>query len=136
MIPKTDCFIRLNTQELREWMRDVGISMCPCCEFEDAEWLQVGRDGAHSISNEEEALFLFENTKSIDCGTNVNLFKALAAMNDENDYMQWFVDRVGGDDEYDPSGDYGWYLCKDTKLRCAVDCYSKATAEEILKHFP
>lgn len=52
---------------------------------------------------------------------------ALAAMNDTNDYMQWFTD--GRD----------WRLCPDivvTKMAIpSYALYSKATAEEIIEHF-
>ena len=76
----------------------------------------------------------------IDCGDNVELFKALAAMNDENCREQWFTDGVT------------WGLCKDDywdiqvaewdarnddeRLNMSVSpqCH-KATAEEIIAHF-
>lgn len=63
----------------------------------------------------------------IDCGHDVELFKALAAMNDEDDYMQWFTD--GRD----------WRLCPDIVVTKMVipsySLYRKATAEEIIEHF-
>ena len=31
-------------------------------------------------------------TNSIDCGTNEDLFLAIAALRDDSDYMQWFCD--------------------------------------------
>ncbi len=36
--------------------------------------------------------FIYKNTKSYDCETNIELFKALATINDTNDYMQWFIE--------------------------------------------
>lgn len=62
----------------------------------------------------------------IDCGENTELFKALAAMNDENDREQWFVeegrmfkctsDKING-------YSYHWMTTR------------KATAEEIVEYF-
>lgn len=63
----------------------------------------------------------------IDCGTDVDLFKAIAAMTPFNDREQWFTD---GQD---------WRLCHDEVVTKMVipsySLYHKATAEEILKHF-
>ena len=62
----------------------------------------------------------------IDCGANIELFKALAAMNNENDREQWFVEegRI--------------FKCTSNK----INNYSyhwmttrKATAEEIVEYF-
>ena len=64
-----------------------------------------------------------------DCGTNVAIFKALAAMNDENTSEQWFVNDLGI-----------W-------IKCAADLFGymkgednvthfrKATTAEIVEHF-
>lgn len=72
----------------------------------------------------------FENIGYIFCGTNVELFKALAAMNDENDREQWFVVDDGFEEEMVCSKsevDYDYIL----------SCYDhrKATAEEIVEYF-
>lgn len=66
----------------------------------------------------------------IDCGTNVELFRALAAMNDENDREQWFVVDDGFEEEMVCSKsevDYDYIL----------SCYDhrKATTEEIISYF-
>lgn len=70
---------------------------------------------------------------SYDCGENVELFKALAAMNDENDYMQWYVNEITD----------RWSLCigmdhvEDDPIISKWEGLArhKATAEEIIKHF-
>lgn len=66
----------------------------------------------------------------IDCGTNVDLFKALAAMNDSNDKEQWYVlhtpcypGDVVGKMLFDPFGTPNAKYVR------------KATAEEIIEHF-
>ena len=69
-----------------------------------------------------------------DCGTNIALFKALAAMNDSNDREQWFVctksyNAVG---RYWCKGD--WFF---VERPCGPDSplWRKATASEIIEYF-
>lgn len=66
----------------------------------------------------------------IDCGANVDLFRALAAMNDENDREQWFVVDDGFEEEM---------VCSksDIDYDYILSCYDhrKATAEEIVEYF-
>ena len=74
----------------------------------------------------ELILLMIDNT--IDCGENIELFKALAAMNDKNDHYQWFVstlkpERLGLNNSMD-----------DNRL-FAEPLFRKATAEEIIEHF-
>ena len=77
----------------------------------------------------------------IDCGENIELFKALAAMNDENDMQQLFIC-----DTYANIGCVMWHLCDEKKVKHyyvewedgETDIRSefrKATVEEIIKHF-
>ena len=70
----------------------------------------------------------------IDCGENIDLFKALAAMNDENDLNQWYVcdvpywcDLRQGD----------WVIKRDTMDHTTFfpSVFHKATVEEIIEHF-
>lgn len=75
----------------------------------------------------------------IDCGTNEELFLALAALQDDTDEGQWFV--------Y-PESDY-WFKCDvsdieaerndpSTKMSCQSAWFyksHKATPEELIKHF-
>lgn len=73
----------------------------------------------------------FMNRSFIDCGTNIPMFKALAALRDDSDYMQWFTD------------DYRleWVRCNiDEPFECCIYpadvCdWHKATPAEIVEHF-
>lgn len=73
---------------------------------------------------------------SIDCGTNEELFLAIAALRDDNDYMQFFTNGII------------WFLCdaqrvensnlydKEYKIQIKNGCdYHKATVEELIEHF-
>lgn len=83
----TSCFVRVENPEKRkeliEWLEGIGYTHFPfihdsCLIATDSDgriWLtDANRDGAY------------------DCQTNTDLFKALAAMNYENNREQWFVE--------------------------------------------
>lgn len=74
-------------------------------------------------------------------GENIELFKALAAMNDENDMQQLFIC-----DTYADIGCVMWHLCENKKFKHYYvewedgetdirNEFRKATVEEIIKHF-
>lgn len=122
----TPCFVRVENpkkrKELIEWLEGIGYTHFPfihdsCLIATDSDgriWLtDANRDGAY------------------DCQTNTDLFKALAAMNDENDREQWFiVEHTGSDEEM---------VFADSENALAYiqsgDGYRKATAEEIVEYF-
>lgn len=60
----------------------------------------------------------------IDCGENIELFLAIAALRDDSDYMQWFTD------------DNIWELNNDDLPSRYMQLNGhKATVEELIKHF-
>lgn len=84
---KQRCFIRKNTDELKEYLEKLGYEIVPLAEDSVLE--------CHG-----DQVFSWDYSGSgIDCGVNEDLFKALAAINDETDYMQWFVSRNRVDDD-------------------------------------
>lgn len=116
---------RLQT-ELEAWMRDIG------------HHVRAGKgNGARFLifdSAQNESLWLQLNDSAqkifardfIDCGTDIELFKALAAMNDKNDREQWFIEEGR------------MFKCMNEKLKnySYHALYTrKATAEEIVEHF-
>ena len=119
------CFIRKNTPELRKFLKSIGYHQNMFDE-NDHEWLACNYGMFISVSEGFERL----NPNDIDCGTNETLFMALAALNNANDYKQWFID------ESSPSKT--WYL---SDLHHIGECFQntkscrKATTEEILNHF-
>ena len=110
-----ECFIRKNTKELQQKLKNLGYSICKCYNYDNAVWLKTyisnkeGRYEVHGVGYDSDEInlmgydtiekrlnfFLDENekceNKCIDCGTNEELFLAIAALRDNNDYMQWFV---------------------------------------------
>ena len=122
----TPCFVRVENPEKRkeliEWLEGIGYKL---------EYLR--NDGVIVLTSENrvyvygEALYrvIKVDYDAIDCGTDIELFKALAAMNEENDREQWFVSNEGSE----------WAICKKTlNVYSGVLC-RKATAEEIVEYF-
>lgn len=90
------CFIRKNTPELRNKLKDIGYKICICCEFEDNKWLHTfiheNRIEVHGIGLWDEMCpfskddvfnyFLYENTQKkkpdIDCQENEEKFLSIA----------------------------------------------------------
>ena len=75
---------------------------------------------------------------SIDCGTNEELFIAIASLRDDTDVNQWFVMDV---EEYMDINQGDWFLATDRNkgkhIGTQIDpmyCH-KATVEEIIEHF-
>ncbi|UVR42236.1 hypothetical protein [Bacteroides ovatus] len=78
-----------------------------------------------------------EINNAINCGTNENLFLAIAALRDDTDDSQWFV--------YPPENT--WFICDDDDINYAREnirdsvqaawfhCSHKATVEELIEHF-
>ena len=122
----TACFVRVENPEKRkeliEWLESLGYRL---------EYLR--NDGVAVLTSENRVYVygevVYEIIKSdydtIDCGENIEMFKALAAMNDENDREQWFVSNEGSE----------WAICKKMlNVYSGVLC-RKATVEEIVEYF-
>ena len=150
----THCFIRKNTPELRKKLEQLGHTICKCCEFQGADWLHVcvikdiyrtvhgvgytdEESEIYGLVTQEEVFNRFLNTtNAVDCETNEELFFALAAMRDDSDCMQWFVNQHGyftlcpNDNVLEYKSCYGKY-----QYRIIDDTYHKATVKEIIEHF-
>ena len=126
----TPCFVRVENPEKRkeliEWLEWIGYKL---------EYLR--NDGVIVLTSENRVYVYGEavheiiksDYDTIDCGKNIELFKALAAMNDENDREQWFTD--GYHFELCPTNKadmVAWHMMYRTRPR-------KATAEEIVQYF-
>lgn len=127
----TPCFVRVEDaaerEKLIEWCNDV-IGRTGDEDYTYGDVVLCIKDTTYCCCYEEAEFMSYDAT--IDCGTNVDLFRALAAMNDENDREQWFVVDDGFEEEMVCSKsevDYDYIL----------SCYDhhKATAEEIVEYF-
>ena len=121
------CFIRKNTTELRKKIEELGYKM-NLIYSPNEQNLYIGR-GVYSSAN-------FIDNHYLDCGTNEELFLALASLRDDTDYMQWFVNK-NGYFEMCFNDKVENYLCGHgiRKYRQIDETYHKATVEEIIEHF-
>lgn len=78
-----------------------------------------------------------EFSRSIDCGTNEELFLAIAALRDDTNYMQWFVctsDYKEFDGKEWKVGDFDLNTCPDD-FDNILPHWRKATVNELIEHF-
>lgn len=142
VIFKQSCLIRKNTPELRDKLSYLGYKIAKLSETEGRKYgILCNRKVALGIPydcpdfNLDE--YLKNNPRIIDCGTNKELFLALAALRDDSDYMQYFVcgnsfvlcDREGWLDMYSVLHSGGKYSIEE------LDNAHKATVEELIEHF-
>lgn len=78
------------------------------------------------------------NNGVIDCGTNEELFLAIAALRDDTDKNQWFIH---DDSDWNNTPSIFWYKCEEDSIIEDLaynlmfnDC-KKATVQELIEHF-
>lgn len=141
----TQCFIRKNTPELRKKLEELGYEILNSGNTTlDAH--NYDGNGSHKSIEEGRAIItsygnlygviydidIVTKKGRIDCGTNEELFLAIATLRDDTDKYQWFTD-----------GDK-WILCPKTKfstywvyyhIDVNTDTVHKATVNELIEHF-
>ena len=125
------CFIRKNTPELRKKLEELGYNRYPLWmadwSDDDSRYVYLVTDVLYYTYPQEPTKP--KNGEHIDCGTNEELFLALAALRDDSDYMQWFTDGEN------------WFQNQQNDIKVIrygasnrINCY-KATVEEIIERF-
>ena len=124
------CFIRKNTPELRKKLEELGYTNTPSgrgewfIPIEELEYLVT-----YPISGCYKGCNGYWYRDDFDCGTNEELFLALAALRDDSDYIQWFTDGEK------------WFQNKQNDIEVIrygagnPINFHKATVEEIIEHF-
>ena len=125
----TQCFIRKNTANIRNRLKELGYYCNPYLGWNNLFTCVFGVNSVYSL-DDYDTNGLKEIDDIIDCGTNEELFLAIAALRDGTDkYMQWFTD-----------GNH-WYQNKisdrEVERFGAGDpiSYHKATVNELIEHF-
>lgn len=121
------CFIRKNTPELREKLRNIG-QRHNDLDHDEYEWLAANHGMFISVSEGFERL----PTDDIDCGTDEDLFLALAAMTDEPCNPSEYYIVTSSCYTYD-KGQVTQFLPLMSSIH--PSCYRKATAQEIIGYF-
>lgn len=138
----TPCFIRKNTETLRNNLEEVGyLNNYPkwtnnCSIIWAYQYPMKGFDTPNYVIADSFDIPFDKHSalcgKFVDCGTNEELFLAIAALRDDTDKYQWFTD-----------GDK-WILCPAIKfstywvyydIDVNIDTVHKATVDELIEHF-
>lgn len=108
----TPCFIRNNTEALRKKLEELGYKMLSPIEYDNLECSDNWVNDIKSLND----------CNGFDCGTNEELFLAIAALRDDTDKYQWFTD-----------GDL-WFKCGDEVCNEGRKIH-KASVNELIEHF-
>lgn len=120
------CFIRKNTADIRNGLKELGYYCNPYLGWHNLCTCISGIYLVYSL-DDNDMNSLKEIDGLIDCGTNEELFLAIAALRDDTDKYQWFTD-----------GDK-WILCHTywvyNDIDVNTDTIHKATVDELIEHF-
>ena len=137
----TPCFIRKNTLELRKKLEELGYKKYGNpFQITDDSKLITTIDGEYVPYN------VPLDDSFIDCGTNEELFLAIAALRDDTYENQWFIadsllsvsydDTVGNDHYFiEPKGSMFFWDINWMNATIISGNYHKATVEELIEHF-
>ncbi|MCZ2590845.1 hypothetical protein O1504_13660 [Bacteroides fragilis] len=147
----TPCFIRKNTEELRKKLEELGYNLL---NSGDTTLDAHNYDGKGSHKNIEEGRAIITSYGNLygviynvdavtkkgrsDCGTNEELFLAIAALRDDSNYMQWFIcteDYIESPAKEWKVGDWDLNTCPDVTYEQQLPHWRKATVEELINHF-
>lgn len=134
------CFIRKNTPEIRAKLEDIGyIKMLVWTRETDTCLKTSPMLEVVGTNDYAPQYYTFSSLQSkpdslIDCGTNEPLFLVIAALRDDSDTHQWFIDKENK-----------WLQCQRKKIREFIDIAAihgyevsdlrKATIPELIEHF-
>ena len=143
----TPCFIRKNTETLRKKLEELGyLNDSPewtnnCSIIWAYQYPMKGFDTPNYVIADSFDLPFDKHSalcgKFIDCGTNEDLFLAIAALRDDTDKNQWFV----------YPNENIWFICNDYDINYVREyirdsvqsawfhCSHKATVNELIEHF-
>lgn len=129
----TSCFIRKNTPELRKRLEALGYRPLLC--IKDGECLCTTSNLGHyhsipaTLFDNKDPHSTYDCVGRIDCGTNEELFLAIAALRDDTSANQYWV----FDQDFLPHYKKGDFTIGHFN-RCSCYCHV-ATVKELIEHF-
>ena len=141
------CFIRKNTPELRKKLEELGYKFSGADHIELDCIVTFPHHDTFSVFATYHFNIYNDNFKTawkgyIDCGTNEELFLALAALRDDTNDNQWFIAQdTMWDENYNGEitvyYEEGEWLIWDyySFMEDEPSSFRKATVEEIIEHF-
>lgn len=141
----TPCFIRKNTDNIRNRLKELGYYCNPYLGWNNLYTSIFGPTSIYSL-DDDDINGLKEIYDFIDCGTNEELFLAIAALRDDSNYMQWFItdsilsvsydDSIGNDHYFtEPKGIMFFWDENWDNATIISGRYHKATVDELIEHF-
>lgn len=141
----TQCFIRKNTANIRNRLKELGYYCNPYLGWNNLYTSIFGPTSIYSL-DDDDINGLKEIYDFIDCGTNEELFLAIAALRDDSNYMQWFItdsilsvsydDSIGNDHYFtEPKGIMFFWDENWDNATIISGRYHKATVDELIEHF-
>lgn len=143
----TPCFIRKNTVELRKKLEELGYEPTKIIFDNERLCIATAVNGQYAkYTNISSVMFDSTNPYEtwncagrIDCGTNEDLFLALAALREDTDKGQWFC-------PYDYYWSNHFFICKYDTIKEHINKitngdgvsykdFHKATVKELIVHF-
>ena len=131
------CFIKKNTPELRNKLEELGYNQHPSYG-DNGQCLFLNREFYHT----NVVGYTEEIERMIDCGTNEELFLALAALRDDTNDNQWFIAQgTMWDENYNGEitvyYEEGEWLIWDyySFMEDEPSSFRKATVEELINYF-
>ena len=130
-ITKKRLFLRKNTANIRNRLKELGYYCNPYLGWHNLFTCVFGVNSVYSLDDYDKN-GLKEIDGLIDCGTNEELFLAIAALRDDTDKYQWFTDGNK------------WIMCPAIKfstywvyndIDVNIDTVHKATVDELIEHF-
>lgn len=137
----TPCIIRKNTTKIRDRLKELDYNCNPYLGWHNLYTTIHGYASVYSMNDDDINVLSKKIDSFIDCGTNEELFLAIAALRDDTSANQWFTD--GKDWAYHPKPIYCApcvtiyktlafdHIPEDFKM----ENYHKATVEELIEHF-
>lgn len=130
-----------NTPEMREWIESLGYRNF--YNKYDGDTVCTVFDRSYDCRNYKIGQTLFsvylKMIQPIGCRSNPQLFKAITAVREDSDYMQWFV--ITRHNEAKDEIVYEWRLCTTNKFDidsvpyAGIISHQKATLTELQEHF-
>lgn len=138
------CHINKNTKYIIDKLNILGRKFVPngfakwYIPIEDCKYLYCSDEPFNGNRIYYYTGKMVKPSNSIWCGTNEELFLAIAALRDDSDIHQWFVH---DDSDWNDDPNIFWYKCESESINDDMafnlmcnDC-RKATVEELIKHF-
>ena len=141
----TQCFIHKNTANIRNRLKELGYYCNPYLGWNNLFTCVFGVNSVYSL-DDYSTNGLKEIYDLIDCGTNEELFLAIAALRDDSNYMQWFIadsilsvsysDSIGNDHYFtEPKGIMFFWDENWDNATIISGRYHKATVDELIEYF-